>query len=81
MKMFSSLFPVPIPPFFCSLETITPPKNTMDICLGILLMLAPFLVIMVLESRWRVDHDEEDEEVGFGGFEKLGEEEEYRGEE
>jgi len=37
-----------------------------------------FFVIVVLESR-RVDHDEDDEEVGRGGFETHGEE--YLGEE
>ena len=35
----------------------------MAIWLGILLMLVPFYVIMVLESR-RVDHDEDDDELG-----------------
>lgn len=52
----------------------------MAIWLGILLMLVHFFVIMVLESRRRVDHDEEDEEVGSGGLENPGEEE-YLGEE
>ena len=52
----------------------------MAIWLGILLMLVPFFVIMVLESRRRrVDHDEDDEEVGSVGLETHGEE--YLGEE
>ena len=51
----------------------------MAIWLGILLMLVPFFVIMVLESR-RVDHDEEDE-VGFSWFDENPGEEEYLGEE
>lgn len=74
--MFSSLFPIPIPPFYCRQKT----SNIMAIWLGILLLLVPFFVIMMLENRRRVDHDEEDEEVGFIGFdENLGEE--YLGEE
>lgn len=53
----------------------------MAIWLGILLILVPFFVIMVLESRRRrVDHDEDDEEVGSDGLETLVEEE-YLGEE
>ena len=50
---------------------------------GIFFMLVHFLFIMVLESRRRrVDHDEEEDEVGYSGFDEnpgeeyLGEEEE-----
>ena len=51
----------------------------MAIWLGIFFFLVHFLVIMVLESR-RVDHEEEDEEVGYSVFdENPGEE--YLGEE
>ena len=78
MKMFSSLFPIPIPPFFCRLKT----SNIMAIWLGILLLLVPFFVIMVLESRRkRVVQDEEDEEVGYSGYDENPVEEEYLGEE
>ena len=77
MKMFSSLFPIPIPSFYCRLKT----SNIMAIWLGILLLLVPFFVIMVLESRRRVDHDEEDEEVGYSGFDENLGDEDYLGEE
>ena len=43
----------------------------MAIWLGILLLSVPYFFIMVLKSRRRVDHDEEDEEVGSGGFENA----------
>ena len=55
----------------------------MAIWLGIFLMLVPFFVIMVLESRRKrhIREEEEDEEVGYGGFDENPEEEEDYAEE
>ena len=53
----------------------------MVIWLGIFFFLVSFLVIMVLESRTRrVEHEEEDEEVAYSGFDENPREE-YFGEE
>ena len=54
----------------------------MAIWLWIFFMLVPFFVIMVLESRRkRLIREEEDEEVGYSGFDENLEEEEYAKEE
>ena len=54
----------------------------MAIWLGIFFMLVPFFVIMVLESRRkRPIREEEDEKVGYSGFDENPEEEEEYAEE
>ena len=88
MKMFSSLFQVSHSHSSILLQArnynytkVQRIKTSIIVAMwfGILLMLVPFNVIMVLESRRR-RVDEEDGEVGSGGFE-IPREEEYLGEE
>lgn len=83
MKMFSSLFQVSPSHSSILLQERNynstkvqriKTSNIVAIWLGILLLLVHLNVIMVLESK-RSRVDEEDEEVGSGGFENHGEEE------